>query len=414
MLDHGIIVGKSHKYEVLDLTFANRHGLVTGATGTGKTVTLQVLIEGFSRCGVPVFATDNKGDLSGIAMRGEASPDLVGRANAIGLEYAPEEFPVVFWDLFGEQGHPIRATVFEMGPLLVSHMLNLNDVQAGIIDIAFRFADDDPEIGGQGLVDLTDLRELLTYLSKNAREISSRYGYVAWAAVNVVEREILVLENQGGTKFFGEPALQIADLFRFAPDGRGVINLLAADKLMASPRLYATFLLWLLSKLEGLPEIGDPPKPKLVFFFDDAYLLFNYTSKALLHQIELAVRTIRSKGVGIYFIADDPLDVPDAIRAQLGNRVHHALRMSPGLKAVKAAAEGLRSNNKFDTAKIITELAIGEALVSFLEGNGIPSVVERTRIRPPTARLGAVSADDRRAVIAQSPLKGKYCTPIKP
>jgi DNA helicase HerA-like ATPase len=364
-----------------------------------------------------VFVTDNKGDLSGIAMRGESSPDLVGRANAIGLEYAPEEFPVVFWDLFGEQGHPIRATVFDMGPLLVSHMLNLNDVQEGIINIAFRFNDDDPEIaatGGYGLVDLRDLRELVTYLS-NAKEISSRYGNVAPATVNVVQRKILVLENQGGTKYFGLPALQIADLMRVHPSGRGVINLLTSDKLTVSPRVYSTFLLWLLSELlESLPEIGDPPKPKLVFFVDDAYLLFNYTSKALLDRIELALRRIRSKGVGVYFIAHNTLDVPDTIRTQLGNRVQHALRMSRDLKTVKAAAETLRSNNNLDTAKIITELAIGEALVSFLEGNGVPSVVERTRIRPPTAHLGAVSADYRRAAIARSPLKGKYDTRIEP
>ncbi len=418
--DGMIFVGKGDHDQFLSLALANRHGLATGATGTGKTVSLQVLAEGFSRAGVPVFAADIKGDLSGIAMRGEAKPELVKRAKEMGLDYEPEEFPVVFWDLFGEQGHPIRATVFEMGPLLVSRMLNLNDVQEGIINIAFRFADDDPEIkatDGEGLVDLKDLRELLSYLSKNAKDISSRYGNVAASAVGAVERQLLVLENQGGTNFFGEPALAIDDLIRVAPNGRGTINVLAADKLMANPRLYATFSLWLLSELfEKLPEIGDPPKPKLVFFFDEAHLLFNEAPKELLDKVEQVVRLIRSKGIGVYFVTQNPVDVPDKVLAQLGNRVQHALRaFTPSdQKAVKAAAETFRPNPKLNTAQVIMELAKGEALVSFLEAGGIPSVVERAIIRPPSARIGAITPDERKAVIAKSPLKGKYDTRVDP
>jgi DNA helicase HerA-like ATPase len=376
--DGKIFVGRGDHDQFLALALANRHGLATGATGTGKTVTLQVLAEGFSRVGVPVFAADVKGDLSGIAARGEAKPELVKRARDMGFDYEPEEFPVVFWDLFGQQGHPIRATVFEMGPLLVSRMLNLNDVQEGIINIAFRFADDDPEIkatDGEGLIDLKDLRELLSYLSKNAKDISSRYGNVATAAVGAVERQLPVLENQGGTKFFGEPALAIGDLMTM-PNGRGTINVLAADKLMSSPRLYATFLLWLLSELfEKLPEVGDPPKPRLVFFFDEAHLLFNEAPKELLDKVEQVVRLIRSKGVGVYFVTQNPVDVPNNVLTQLGNRVQHALRaFTPSdQKAVKAAAETFRPNPKLNTAQVIMELAKGEALVSFLEGGGTPS-----------------------------------------
>jgi len=415
-----IFVGKGDHDQFLSLALANRHGLATGATGTGKTVSLQVLAEGFSRAGVPVFAADIKGDLSGIAVRGEAKPELIKRAKDMGFDYEPEEFPVVFWDLFGEQGHPIRATVFEMGPLLVSRMLNLNDVQEGIINIAFRFADDDPEIkatDGQGLVDLKDLRELLSYLAKNAKELGSRYGNVAASAVGAVQRQLLVLENQGGTNFFGEPALVTDDLIRVAPNGRGTINVLAADKLMSSPRLYATFLLWLLSELfEKLPEIGDPAKPKLVFFFDEAHLLFNEAPKELLDKVEQVVRLIRSKGVGVYFVTQNPVDVPDKVLAQLGNRVQHALRaFTPSdQKAVRAAAETFRPNPKLNTAQVIMELGKGEALVSFLEAGGTPTMVERALIRPPSARIGAITPDERKAVIAKSPLKGKYDTPVDP
>src|SRR6516225_8343774 len=415
-----IFVGKGDHDQFLSLALGNRHGLATGATGTGKTVSLQVLAEGFSRAGVPVFAADINGDLSGIAVRGEAKPELVKRAKDMGFDYEPEEFPVVFWELFGAQGHPIRATFCEMGPLLVSRMLNLNEVQEGIINIAFRFADDDPEIkatDGEGLVDLKDLRELLSHLSSNAKEISGRYGNVATSAVGAVARQLLVLENQGGTNFFGEPALAIDDLIRVAPNGRGVINVLAADKLMSSPRLYATFLLWLLSELFGkLPEIGDPPKPKLVFFFDEAHLLFNEAPKELLDKVEQVVRLIRSKGVGVYFVTQNPVDVPDKVLGQLGNRVQHALRaFTPSdQKAVKAAAETFRPNPKLNTAQVIMELGKGEALVSFLEAGATPSVVERTLIRPPSARIGAITPEERKAVIAKSPIKGKYDTAVDP
>jgi DNA helicase HerA-like ATPase len=417
--DGMIFFGKGDHDQFLSLALANRHGLATGATGTGKTVSLQVLAEGFSRAGVPVFAADIKGDLSGIAVRGEAKPELVNRAKEMGFEYEPEEFPTVFWDLFGEQGHPIRATVFEMGPLLISRMLNLNDVQEGIINIAFRFADDDPEIkatDGQGLVDLKDLRELLSYLAKNAKELGSRYGNIAASAVGAVQRQLLVLENQGGTNFFGEPALAIEDLIK-PQNGRGTINVLAADKLMSNPRLYATFLLWLLSELfEKLPEIGDPPKPKLVFFFDEAHLLFNEAPRELLDKVEQVVRLIRSKGVGVYFVTQNPVDVPDKVLGQLGNRVQHALRaFTPSdQKAVKSAAETFRPNPKLNTAQVIMELGKGEALVSFLETGGAPSVVERTLVRPPSARIGAITLEERKAVISRSPIKGKYDTPVDP
>jgi DNA helicase HerA-like ATPase len=415
-----IVVGKSSKPECITLRVANRHGLVTGATGTGKTVTLQVMAEGFSRAGVPVFAADIKGDLSGVAARGEARPDFVKRAKDLGLPYEPDEFTVVFWDLFGEQGHPIRAAVQEMGPLLVSRMLDLNDVQEGLINIAFSFADDDPQLGeamSDGLVDLKDLRELLSYISKNAKEIGGRYGNVASSTIGAVQRQLLVLENQGGEKFFGEPALSIDDFMRTDRDGRGIINILAADKLMENPRLYATFLLWLLSELfEQMPEVGDLDKPKLVFFFDEAHLLFNDAPKALLDKIEQVVRLIRSKGVGVYFVTQNPLDVPEKVLAQLGNRVQHALRaFTPrDQKSVKTAAETFRPNPKLNTEKVITELGKGEALVSFLEGNGTPSMVQRAMIRPPSARLGPITSEERKAVIAKSPLRGKYDQTVDP
>jgi uncharacterized protein len=415
-----IFVGKSGKPEYLTLKLANRHGLVTGATGTGKTVTLQVLAEGFSRAGVPVFAADIKGDLSGIAAVGEPKDFLVKRAEEVGFKYQPDEFPVVFWDLFGEQGHPIRTTVFEMGPLLLSRMLNLNDVQEGLINIAFKFADEDPHLGSaasDGLVSLQDLRELLSHLSKNAKEIGTRYGNVAAATVGSVQRQLLILENQGGAKFFGEPALSLDDLMKQDRDGRGVINILSADKLMENPQLYATFLLWLLAELfEKLPEVGDLDKPKLVFFFDEAHLLFNDAPKPLLDKIEQVVRLIRSKGIGVYFVTQNPLDVPDKVLAQLGNRVQHALRaFTPrDQKAVKAAAETFRPNPQLDTAQVITQLGKGEALVSFLEGNGTPSMVERALIAPPAARIGPVTPQERKAVIGKSPIRGRYDQTIDP
>jgi DNA helicase HerA-like ATPase len=406
-----IFVGKGTKPEYLTLALANRHGLVTGATGTGKTVTLQVLAEGFSKNGVPVFAADIKGDLSGIAAVGEPKEAFVQRAKELGIEYQPDEFPAVFWDLYGEQGHPIRATVAEMGPLLLARLLDLNETQEGVLNIAFRVADDQ----GLALLDLKDLRAMLAFVSEQAAEIQKQYGNVAGASIGSIQRQLLVLENQGADKFFGEPALDIRDFMRTDRDGRGIINLLAADKLMQNPRLYATFLLWMLSELfEEMPEVGDPLKPKLVFFFDEAHLLFTDAPKALLDKIEQVVRLVRSKGVGVYFVTQNPLDVPDKVAAQLGNRVQHALRaFTPrDQKAVRAAAETFRQNPDLDTATVITELGKGEALVSFLEGNGTPSMVERCFVRPPSARVGPVTPQERQAIIAKSPLKGKYDTSI--
>jgi DNA helicase HerA-like ATPase len=405
--DGSIFVGKSSKPEVLTLALANRHGLVTGATGTGKTVTLQVLAEGLSRAGVSVFAADIKGDLSGISQMGEAKEAFVSRAKTLGFDYEPDQFPVVFWDLFGEQGHPIRATISEMGPLLLSRLMDLNEVQEGVLNICFRVADD------QGLLvlDLKDLRAMLGYISDHAAELTVQYGNVSKTTIGTIQRQLLVLENQGGNQFFSEPALVLKDFIRTDGDGRGYINILAADKLMSNPRLYATFLLWLLSELfEHLPEVGDLPKPKLCFFFDESHLLFTDAPKALLDKIEQVVRLIRSKGVGVYFVTQNPLDVPDKVLAQLGNRVQHALRaFTPrDQKAVKAAAETFRPNPKLDTAKVIMELGKGEALVSFLEGNGTPSMVERCMIRPPAGRIGPITADERKALIAASPVKGKY------
>ncbi|MEA2986890.1 MAG: double-strand break repair helicase HerA and related ATPase [Alphaproteobacteria bacterium] len=408
---NGIVVGKSGKYEVLDLRFGNRHGLVTGATGTGKTVTLQVLAEGFSQAGVPVFAADIKGDLSGVSAVGEAKEALVQRAQSMGLAYQPDQFPVVFWDVFGQQGHPIRATVSEMGPLLLSRMLQLNDVQEGVLNVAVRLADEQ----GLALLDPKDLRAILTQVADHATELQKVYGNVSPATVGTIQRQLLVLENQGANAFFGEPALDLDDFMRTDRDGRGIINILAADKLVENPQLYATFLLWLLSELfEELPEVGDLDKPKLVFFFDEAHLLFNDAPKPLLTRIEQVVRLIRSKGIGVFFVTQNPLDVPETVLAQLGNRVQHALRaFTPrDQKAVKAAADTFRPNKKLNTAQVITELGKGEALVSFLEGNGVPSMVERTMIRPPSARLGMITPAERGAVIAASPLKGKYDTAV--
>ena len=408
-LDHDgtIFVGKGSKPEVLTLALANRHGLVTGATGTGKTVTLQVLAEGLSRAGVSVFAADIKGDLSGVSEPGEAKEAFVTRAKSLGFDYEPDQFPVVFWDLFGEQGHPIRATISEVGPLLLSRLMDLNEVQEGVLNICFRVADEQ----GLLILDLKDLRAMLGFISEHAAELTVQYGNVSKPTIGTIQRQLLVLENQGGSKFFGEPALALKDFIRTDRDGRGYINILAADKLMENPRLYATFLLWLLSELfEELPEVGDPPKPKLCFFFDEAHLLFTDAPKALLDKIEQVVRLIRSKGVGVYFVTQNPLDVPDKVLAQLGNRVQHALRaFTPrDQKAVRAAAETFRANPKLDTAKVIMELGKGEALVSFLEGNGTPSMVERCMIRPPSARLGPITPEERKALMASSPVKGKY------
>jgi DNA helicase HerA-like ATPase len=406
-----IFVGKSSKPEVLTLAMANRHGLVTGATGTGKTVTLQVLAEGLSRAGISVFAADIKGDLSGISEAGEAKEAFVSRAKALGFDYETDQYPVVFWDLFGEQGHPVRATISEVGPLLLSRLMELNEVQEGVLNICFRVADEQ----GLLLLDLKDLRAMLGYISDHAAELTAHYGNVSKTTVGTIQRQLLVLENQGGNQFFGEPALTLKDFIRTDRDGRGYINMLVADKLMGNPRLYATFLLWLLSELfEQLPEVGDQPKPKLCFFFDEAHLLFTDAPKALLDKIEQVVRLIRSKGVGVYFVTQNPLDVPDKVLAQLGNRVQHALRaFTPrDQKAVKAAAETFRPNPKLDTAQVIMELGKGEALVSFLEANGTPSMVERCIVRPPSARLGPITMDERKALMAKSPVKGKYDQPI--
>src|ERR1700704_2846230 len=421
-----IFIGKGDEPAWLTLALANRHGLVTGATRTGKTVSLQVMAEGFARAGVPVFAADIKGDLSGIAEVGVANDFILKRAGEMGLTFQPDQFSTVFWDVFGEQGHPVRATVTEMGPLLLSRMLDLNDVQEGVLNVAFRVADD----SGLALIDMKDLRALLDAIVPDAgkkaadgdddplapiRKAAQGFGNVTKATVGTIQRQLLVLENQGGTKFFGEPALALKDFMKTDSDGRGMVNILVADKLMQSPRLYATFLLWMLSELfEELPEAGDLPKPKLVFFFDEAHLLFTDAPKALMDKIEQVVRLIRSKGVGVYFVTQNPIDVPDKVLAQLGNRVQHALRaFTPrDQKAVAAAAQTFRPNPKLDTAKVIMELGKGEALVSFLEGNGIPGMVDRTMIRPPSARLGVLTPEERKAIIAKSPIKGKYDTPV--
>jgi DNA helicase HerA-like ATPase len=387
---------------------ANRHGLITGATGTGKTVSLQILAEGFSNAGVPVFCADIRGDLSGIAMMGTAQDFLVKRAAQVKLEpYDFQEFPVIFWDLFGEQGHPIRATISEMGPLLLSRLMNLTDAQEGIMNIAFRIADEE----GLLLLDLKDLQALLANIAGRAEEISARYGNVTKPSVGAIQRTLLVLEQQGAANFFGEPALRISDIMRTTRDGRGAVSVLAADKLMMNPRLYATFLLWLMSELfEELPEVGDPDKPKLVFFFDEAHLLFDEAPKVLIDRVEQVVRLIRSKGVGVYFVTQNPLDIPEKVLAQLGNRVQHALRAYTPREqqAVRTAAETFRPNPDFDCATTITQLATGEALVSTLEAKGVPSMVQRTLIRPPSSRLGPITPAERQRLVAESPVSGQY------
>ena len=406
--DDAVFLGKSIKPERLLLKLANRHGLITGATGTGKTVSLQIIAEGLSQKGVPVFAADVKGDLSGLAASGVSKPFLEERAKKIDFDdYKYEAFPVIFWDLFGEQGHPIRATVQDMGPLLLSRLLELNDVQEGVLNIAFRVASDDK----LPLLDLKDLRALIAHVSDRASELSAIYGNVSKSSVGAIQRRLLVMEEQSADQFFGEPAFQIKDLMRTDTQGRGLISILAADKLMANPRLYATFLLWLLNELfEKLPEVGDPPKPKLVFFFDEAHLLFDEAPKALLERVEQIARLVRSKGVGVYFVTQNPLDVPDTVSSQLGNRVQHALRAYTPReqRAVKAAAGTFRPNPEFDSERVIMELGVGEALVSTLEKKGEPSIVQRTLIRPPSSRLGPLTPGEREAVIDASPVKGVY------
>ena len=387
---------------------ANRHGLITGATGTGKTVTLQVMAERFSRIGVPVFMADVKGDLAGIGAAGTMSPKLAERLKRIKAD-TPEfgACPVVFWDVYGKQGHPVRATVSDMGPLLLARLLNLNDIQAGVLTLVFKIADD----AGLLLLDMKDLRAMLQFAAENAKQFSTDYGNISAASIGAIQRGLLEIDQQGGGRFFGEPMLDIDDLLQTGERGRGVINILAADDLMNAPKLYSTLLLWMLSELyEHLPEVGDPEKPKIVFFFDEAHLLFDDAPAALLEKIEQVVRLIRSKGVGVYFVTQNPLDVPETVLGQLGNRVQHALRaFTPkDQKAVKTAADTLRANPKLDTGKAITELAVGEALVSFLEPNGNPAIVERAWILPPASRIGPLAPAERDAIIAASVLRGHY------
>ena len=399
------------RHEQTDLgllpALANRHGLITGATGTGKTITLQVLAERFSSIGVPVFMADVKGDLSGLAAPGVDSPKLKQRLQSLSVsDWAPMQFPAAFWDVSGEQGHPVRTTISDMGPILLARLLALNDTQAGVLQLVFKIADDKQLM----LLDLKDLRAMVQHVGEHAREFTSEYGNVSAASIGAIQRGLLTLGEQGGDIFFGEPMLDINDLMQ-TDNGKGIINVLAADKLMSSPRLYSTFLLWLLSELfEHLPEVGDVDKPKLVFFFDEAHLLFNEAPPALLEKIEQVVRLIRSKGVGVYFVTQNPLDIPDTVLGQLGNRVQHALRaFTPrDQKAVKTAAETLRSNPAFDAAAAITELGVGEALISFLDEKGRPNVVERAFILPPASRIGPLTAEERQAVIKASLVYGVY------
>ncbi|MES2343974.1 MAG: helicase HerA-like domain-containing protein [Pseudomonadota bacterium] len=407
MADDGVLIGFSDHLETLRLDRANRHGLVAGATGTGKTVTLQTLAQGLSDAGVPVFAADVKGDLCGVAAPGTPNEKMLARAKVMNLELRPAGAPVVFWDLFGEQGHPIRATVSEMGPLLISRMLELNDVQEGVLSVVFRAADEE----GLLLLDLKDLQAALAYASENAKALGARYGNVSPTTVATIQRKLLTLEDQGGAHLFGEPALQLSDLMRTDGSGRGYVNILAADKLIASPRLYATFLLWLMSELfEELPEVGDPDKPRLAFFFDEAHLLFRDAPKPLLEKVEQVVRLIRSKGVGVYFVTQNPADIPETVLGQLGNRIQHALRAYTPMeqRGLKAAADSFRTNPAFDTAEAIQALGVGEALVSVLDEKGAPTMVQKTLIRPPSSRLGPLTPAERAGVMAASPVRGLY------
>ena len=402
-----LLIAKNDKLELALLPgLANRHGLITGATGTGKTVTLQALAQRFSAIGVPVFMADVKGDLSGIAKPGGANPKVAERLKALKLAVPFEGCPVVFWDVYGKSGHPVRATVSDMGPLLLGRMLGLNETQEGVLALVFKIADDSQML----LLDLKDLRAMLQHVGDNAPQFKTAYGNVSTASIGAIQRGLLALESQGAAQFFGEPMLDIGDLMQ-ARDGKGVVNILTADKLMSSPKLYASFLLWLLAELfEGLPEVGDPEKPKLVFFFDEAHLLFSEAPKALLEKVEQVVRLIRSKGVGVYFVTQNPLDVPETVLGQLGNRVQHALRaFTPrDQKAVKTAAETLRPNPKLNAEKVITELGVGEALVSFLDQKGSPCVVERAFVVPPGSQLGPLTEEERAKLIQGSDVFGHY------
>ncbi|MFP5430646.1 MAG: helicase HerA-like domain-containing protein [Gammaproteobacteria bacterium] len=403
-----ILIGKGEVPCYLEGRYANRHGLIAGATGTGKTITLQILAEGFSDLGVPVFLADIKGDVAGISQAGAENPKLVERAAKIGVEdYRMQAYPTVFWDVFGEQGHPVRATISDMGPLLLARLMDLNEVQEGVLTLLFKYADDN----GLLLLDLKDLRTLVSYAADNTSQLGKDYGNVTKQTLGILQRQLLALETQGADKFFGEPALKLEDFMQTTLEGRGHINILAADKLYQQPRLYATFLLWLLSELfENLPERGDAELPRLVFFFDEAHLLFNDAPKGLLDKVEQVVRLIRSKGVGIYFVTQSPLDLPDTVLGQLGNRVQHALRaFTPrDQKAVKAAAETFRAKPGLDVAATITEMGVGEALVSTLIEGGIPSPVERAKIRPPRSRMGAITPEERTAIMQRSPYRSTY------
>lgn len=404
----GILLGKGDEPVYLNPRFANRHGLIAGATGTGKTVTLQVLAESFSRLGVPVFMADIKGDLTGISQPGKLNSKVEERLKVLGIkDHTFEGHPTVIWDLTGERGHPVRTTISEMGPLLLSRLLELNDTQEGILNIAFKLADDE----GILLLDMKDLRSMLQYLGENASQFQNVYGTISSASIGAIQRRLLVLEQQGGEKFFGEPAINLMDFMRNDARGYGQVNILAADRLVNSPKLYSTFLLWMLSELfEMLPEVGDLDKPKLVFFFDEAHLLFTDAPKALVTKVEQVVKLIRSKGVGVYFITQTPLDIPESVLGQLGNRVQHALRaFTPrDQKAVKTAAETFRANPKLDTAQVIMEMGVGEALVSTLQDKGIPSIVQRTLIAPPCSQIGPVDDATWQSLLRSSPYAGRY------
>jgi uncharacterized protein len=407
-MQNGIYVGRGEQEQYLLSNMANRHGLIAGATGTGKTVTLRVLAEQFSRLGVPVFMADVKGDLSGMARPGSETPKIMQRKTELGLQdFVFESTPVEFWDVFGENGHALRATVSDLGPLLLGRLLNLNETQAGVLNIVFKIADDNRLL----LLDLKDLKAMLQHVGDKASEFRTEYGNISPVSIGAIQRNSLVLQEQGGDKFFGEPALNLDDLMQTNAQGQGVINILSSEKLVHSPKIYATFLLWLISELfENLPEVGDPQKPKLVFFFDEAHLLFDEAPPALLQKIEQVVRLIRSKGVGIYFVTQNPLDIPDSVLGQLGNRVQHALRaFTPrDQKAVRAAAETFRQNPKIHVEQAITELGVGEALVSFLDAEGRPTIVDRVLILPPRTQLPPLTPDERSRIIAQSPAAPVY------
>ena len=407
-MPEGLPIAKGKQDHLLLPRMANRHGLIAGATGTGKTVTLRVIAENFSRTGVPVFMADVKGDLSGIPHPGQENPKITERVSKLGIkDFHPAGYPTVFWDLYGQQGHPVRTTISDMGPLLMSRLLNLNETQGGVLNLVFKIADDN----GLLLLDLKDLRAMLQYVGDNAAQFKTQYGNVSAASIGAIQRALLELEGQGADNFFGEPALDLDDMMQTDGQGRGVVNILTADRLINAPKLYATFLLWLLSELfERLPEVGDPEKPKLVFFFDEAHLLFNDAPPVLLEKIEQVIRLIRSKGIGVYFVTQNPLDVPDVVLGQLGNRVQHALRaFTPrDQKAVKAAAQTFRQNPKLDVEAAITELGVGEALVSFLDEKGQPNVVDRALIYPPQSQLPPLTPAERESIIKQSSIFGHY------